>query len=211
MENKKKKDLAKIALAAFMLSASLPVAGHASTDAQAQGTYLAAGCGAASNRNTPANSGCGASSGRYSPAHSGCGASSQRSSPATSGCGASSQRSSPATSGCGASSQRYSPASSGCGATPRTYNNGPATHACGAAGDEEVTPTPTPPKNNMNNKPKSVAMRDSSGMNRPSNNMGSMDDSGMSSYQGTTTGPGPNDGYPATPRGSYDANQKPGR
>lgn len=28
--------------------------------------------------------------------------------------------------------------------------------------------------------------------------------SGMSSYQGTTTGPGPNGGYPGTPRGSYN-------
>lgn len=33
---------------------------------------------------------------------------------------------------------------------------------------------------------------------------GSMMDSGSSSYQGTTSGPGPNGGYPATPRGSYE-------
>lgn len=29
-----------------------------------------------------------------------------------------------------------------------------------------------------------------------------------SSYQGTTTGPGPNGGYPGTPRGSYDTNER---
>lgn len=30
--------------------------------------------------------------------------------------------------------------------------------------------------------------------------------SGMSSYQGTTTGPGPNGGYPGSPRGFYNVN-----
>lgn len=30
-----------------------------------------------------------------------------------------------------------------------------------------------------------------------------------SSYQGTTTGPGPNGGYPGTPRGAYDVNERP--
>lgn len=29
---------------------------------------------------------------------------------------------------------------------------------------------------------------------------------GISSYQGTSTGPGPNGGYPGTPRGSYQTN-----
>ncbi len=33
--------------------------------------------------------------------------------------------------------------------------------------------------------------------------------SGMSSYQGTTTGPGPNGGYPGSPRGSYNVNMDP--
>jgi hypothetical protein len=31
--------------------------------------------------------------------------------------------------------------------------------------------------------------------------------SGMSSYQGTTTGPGPNGGYPGSPRGSYNTHR----
>lgn len=31
-----------------------------------------------------------------------------------------------------------------------------------------------------------------------------MEDSSPSSYQGTTTGPGPNGGYPGSPRGSYN-------
>lgn len=37
---------------------------------------------------------------------------------------------------------------------------------------------------------------------------GGMNDfnTGTSSYQGTTTGPGPNDGYPGAPRGSYNTN-----
>lgn len=30
--------------------------------------------------------------------------------------------------------------------------------------------------------------------------------SGISSYQGTSTGPGPNGGYPGTPRGTYPTN-----
>ena len=31
-----------------------------------------------------------------------------------------------------------------------------------------------------------------------------MEDSSPSSYQGTTTGPGPNGGYPGSPRGTYN-------
>jgi hypothetical protein len=38
-----------------------------------------------------------------------------------------------------------------------------------------------------------------SDLNRPPEMYGS----GTSSYQGTTTGPGPNGGYPATPKGAY--------
>lgn len=75
MENQKKKDLAKIALAAFMLSASLPAAGNAAMDAGAQGTVLAGGgCAGASNTNKSPSHSCGASSGRYSPSSSHCGA-----------------------------------------------------------------------------------------------------------------------------------------
>lgn len=47
-----------------------------------------------------------------------------------------------------------------------------------------------------------------SGYSRPTTTGGSdaMNSTGTSSYQGTTTGPGPNDGYPGTPRGSYNTN-----
>lgn len=191
MDNKKKKDLAKIALAAFMLSASLPAAVNANTDSETQGTLLAGGgCAAASTGNRPASGSCGASSGRYSPS--------------TSGCGASSGRNSPATSGCGASQGRYAPATSGCGAQ-RTNSNAPATHGCGAATGEETPPPPPSKHKDLNKK---TAMADDRQM-RPSGTMGNMDDSGASSYQGTTTGPGPNDGYPGTPKGSYNTNQKP--
>lgn len=208
MDNKKKKDLAKIALAAFMLSASLPAAVNANTDVETQGTLLAGGgCAAASTGNRPASGSCGASSGRYSPSTSGCGASQGRNSPATSGCGASQGRYSPATSGCGASQGRYTPATSGCGASQRTSNNAPATHGCGAATGEE-TPPPPPKNNKPNVRPNPVAMGNQT---RSAGNMGNMDDSGASSYQGTTTGPGPNDGYPGAPKGSYNVNQKPGR
>lgn len=102
MENSKKKDLAKIALAAFMLSASLPAAGNAAFDAETQGTYLAggcnahAGCNAAQSRRQPATSSCNASQGRHAPATSSCNASQGRYAPATSSCNASSYSSSPA-------------------------------------------------------------------------------------------------------------------
>lgn len=184
MENKKKKDLAKIALAAFMLSASLPVAGHASSDAETQGTLLAGGGCGASSGNHPSSNGCGASSGRYSPA----------------------------TNGCGASTNRRTPASNGCGAS-QSYTNGPSTHGCGAASSGDET-QPYSDSSKKNNRSKSVTMGDNtsrSGMNRPAGSMGSMDDSDSSSYQGTTTGPGPNDGYPATPRGSYNTSKPSGR
>ena len=70
MENSKKKDLAKIALAAFMLSASLPAAGNASFDAESQGTLLAGGgCGDHTNKSS-ATSSCNATPGRISPASS---------------------------------------------------------------------------------------------------------------------------------------------
>lgn len=66
MENKKKKDLAKIALAAFIVSASLPAVGNASFKDEIQGTYLAGfgchgrnGCAAASNSREPAYQACG--------------------------------------------------------------------------------------------------------------------------------------------------------
>lgn len=58
----------------------------------------------------------------------------------------------------------------------------------------------------------------SSNFNRPAgyssshNGAGAMSDysSGTSSYQGTSTGPGPNDGYPGSPRGSYNTNYNSG-
>lgn len=161
MKNKKK-DLAKIALTAFMLSAAMPAAGNANIDAQSQGTLLAGGgCGAASS-NQPASGTCGASS-------------QARRSPATSGCGAS-------------SSQSRTPAHSGCGASSRPTNNTPATHGCGAS---SYSPKNTRPAEGM----------------RAEDNMGYMNDSDASSYQGTTTGPGPNGGYPGAPHGSYNSNR----
>lgn len=76
MENSKKKDLAKIALAAFMLSASLPAAGNANFDAESQGTLLAGGgCGDHTNKSS-ATSSCSATPGRISPASSSYNASS---------------------------------------------------------------------------------------------------------------------------------------
>lgn len=44
----------------------------------------------------------------------------------------------------------------------------------------------------------------SGGMGSPAEAM----EGSSSSYQGTTTGPGPNGGYPGTPRGSYDTNER---
>lgn len=162
MDKKNKKDLAKIALSAFILSASLPATGHASSDAETR-TYLAGGgCGAASGHS---QSSCGASTTRYSP------------------------------------QSNYSPHSSSCGAS-----HSPS-HSCGAATNDTTPPTTYPSNpNSTPNRPKSnnpVAMSDNATTPRPSNPKDNMN-AGSSSYQGTTTGPGPNDGYPGTPRGSYN-------
>jgi len=169
----KKKDLAKLALAALVLSAGTPAA-NASLDSEMTGTHLAGGgCGAASNSH-------------------------------------------PASGSCGASQSRYSPATSGCGAATHRYN-APASHGCGAASDSETPPPP--PNGNHNTKydqyGKPIAAgrygQNHGGNPTTQGGMDHMDSSGSSSYQGTTTGPGPNDGYPSTPAGSYQANERPMR
>lgn len=172
-KNKKKNELAKIALAAFMLSAGLPAAGNAS-DAQASGTLLAGGgCGGSSNKS--GRSGCGASSSRYSPKSHSCGGSEYDSTGSYTGATGTSNSTTPKSTGCGASTPRFNSCRAG---------------GCGAA----TNPTDTTGRMNQ--------------QGRMSNTPDAIDQQG-SSYQGTTTGPGPNDGYPATPRGSYDTNYKP--
>jgi hypothetical protein len=165
MKNKKKNELAKIALSAFMISAALPAAGHAS-DAEAKtllagGKCRAGGCGAAT-RSYPSetDSSKNGSTGTTSPKSGGCGASN----PNYSG------------KGCGASTPKFG----GCGAATNnpSMSNYDTTGRMNQQGRAGVYPSDP-----------------ASGQ--------------TSSYQGTTTGPGPNDGYPATPRGYYETQYKP--
>lgn len=175
MKNKKKNELAKIALSAFMLSAALPAAGHAS-DAEAKTLLAGGGC---------RSGGCGASTRNYnSPAdyqrdqpHSATGTTQK------SGCGAST----PNYKGCGASTPKYK----GCGAS---INN------------------PTQPNYDTSGRMNydTTGRMNQQGRAGASSNYPADPTSGQtSSYQGTTTGPGPNDGYPATPRGYYETEYKP--
>ena len=207
MENKRKKDLAKIALAAFMLSASLPAAA-ANSDAEAPGTLLAGGgCATrAGNNNRPASSGCAASQGRNSPASSSCAASQGRYSPASSSCAASQASASSSNNGTGAKGSRNAPASGSCAAAQNPYGNAPAAHSCSASAGEENLPPPPPSNQMYRQRPAGMGeYRSGNETYRPSGSMGSMQDE-SSSYQGTTTGPGPNGGYPGSPRGAYNPN-----
>jgi len=217
MNHKKNKDLAKIALAAFMLSAAMPVAAHANIDAQSQGTLLASGgCGAASSQH-PAHSTCGAAPTRRSPATSGCGAA-----PSASNNSAMTQPSetgatgnaTPAGHSCGAaqSSSKHTPASQGCGAATQddelaSSKKTDRKHRPHQTTPQSAQPAATQPTPSSAMQPGTLAMRDNvpaEGM-RAGDSMGYMNDSNDSSYQGTTTGPGPNGGYPGAPHGSYNS------
>lgn len=103
------------------------------------------------------------------------------------GCGAASNQNNDRH-GCGSSTRHGCGAASrqGCGATPR--------HGCGAAPDAM---TPPPAATNAAN----AAIN-----NHMTNEKMHQNAPNSSSYSGTSTGPGPNDGYPGTPAGSYNTN-----
>lgn len=188
-----KKDLAKMALAAFMLASTLPAAGQATGgDIEVPGSLIARGCGAGCGAATSNRAGCGAPSSN----RAGCSAASSN----RAGCGAASSN----RAGCGASPSGHA----GCGAST-------SSHACGASYPFPTSrPSSSSPNSNYNTTYETIeytpSRPTSKSSNRPSSSnydrMNMSTDTGDSSYQGTTTGPGPNGGYPGAPRGTYNPN-----
>lgn len=187
----KKNILAGKAIAALLLASSIPMNADAASNFDMKDARSArGGCGAASPRG-----GCGAAPEQQPMPHQPNGAPS--STPATpntppkSGCGAQASRPSNQnrpTASCGAQQTYYRP-SAACGAYPTR-----PTAACGAAASDSsqgMRPL-TPEENNR------MMMQRQRQQTQMPPQQGS-----TTSYQGTSTGPGPNGGYPETPRGTY--------
>lgn len=125
MENKKK-DLAKIALTAFLLAAAAPASVAAAPNAaEAPGTFLAAGCAScgAHKKGQLADNTCGA---RRAPTPQNASCAAQRGTIADNSCGAK-RSNAPQSASCGA--QRGTIAENSCGAKHPSYSQ----VVCGAA------------------------------------------------------------------------------
>jgi hypothetical protein len=178
-----KKNLATMALTALMLASSLPAVSHAETEV-AQGTLLARSCGANS---------CGSCGAYYSTSRTD---ETYRSSNPGTGYGSSNSYRDMT----GYGTKSYRNADSSYDSTTTTYRSSNT----GATGSYSGSYNDPSYSNSTYSNPTSYG---SSTYNRPNSSTMSDDYStGASSYQGTTTGPGPNGGYPGTPRGSYNTN-----
>jgi hypothetical protein len=199
----KKKILAAKAIAALLLASSLPMTAEAASNLDMKDVHSArGGCGASSARGgcgaapeqTPSQNGPrlpnqtpGAPTTPNTP-KSGCGAQTYNTTRPSAGCGAQSNNQPRPSAGCGAQPYNQPRPSAGCGAQP--YNQPRPSAGCGAANpNDDMMHTNAPSRDQMIQR------------HRQQNQM--QNQGTTSTYQGTTTGPGPNGGYPETPRGTY--------
>lgn len=186
-----KKNLAKMAIAALMLASAAPAASDA-TESETSGLFLAGGCKSSSK-------GCGATCGAASY---GC--------KASFGCKATCGAMPGSPTGATGTTNHYHYNSDGSYEVPVDQHYTPQSHygqPSSYSTPTQVPSTPTYPAGNS-----SWTRSNNNGYSSNWNKATTTQNpepvteysSGTSSYQGTTQGPGPNGGYPGTPKGSYN-------